>query len=212
MIPSQLYSRILPWVPGCPEPTVDQAVMDSVIEFCDRTQIDVRVDEQIELQEGVSDYEVFGDDDVEQDLVRGVYGPNGEITSVTPARLQDLLPDWQTGESTIPVYYGTWFTPGSITFWPRPNQTGVLVRVASSWKPALEATSFPDSFGRQYFQTLVEGAKAKLMSMPERKWTNLQLAGVHQMKYDAGIADARAVALHGRSAGTLVARPQAFGR
>jgi len=36
---SAFYSRILPHLPGCPEPVVDQMLLTSAIEFCEKSQV-----------------------------------------------------------------------------------------------------------------------------------------------------------------------------
>ena len=35
----KFYSRVMPYVQGCPEPTASQAILDAAIEFCDKTNV-----------------------------------------------------------------------------------------------------------------------------------------------------------------------------
>jgi len=212
MTPSQLYSRILPFVPGCPEPTVDQAVMDAVIEFADRTQAIFTTSTPVPLVDGRSTYYVFGDYGLEPDLIRGVYVGPRELTHATQSRLHDLIPSWQTAESSEPTVYTTFEESGSITVYPKPrNVNGGALTIVATWSPGLDATSFPDELGRRYFRDLAEGAKARLMMMPDRKWTNPQLGAICQGKFDSGISDARIEAIHAKGAGSIVVRQRQFG-
>lgn len=212
MTPSQLYSRIAPFVQGCPEPTIDQAVMDAVTEFAERTQIAFSQEAPIPLRDGVSTYHVFPLAGLDIAMVRHVFCRTRELRKVTPTSLHDAIPDWQTISSSEPTHYGTFEEPGAITVYPKvrdPN--GATLVVMAAWQPAFGATSFPDDIGRRFYRDIVEGAKAHLLLMPDRKWTNPALAGVARANFEAGIADARIKAIHSNSAGTITARPQRFG-
>lgn len=212
MSPQALYSRILPYVAGCPEPAVDLAVIEAATEFAERTQILFRVEAPIRLVEGRSTYYVHPDNAVETDLITNVFCADRELDLVTPTSLHDRVPGWETSESSEPTHYSTFGEPGSITVYPKPkNVTDQALRVFASWVPSFGATSIPDELGRGYARDIVEGAKARLMLMPERKWTNLQLAGIAQTKFDSGVVEARIKAIHGKAAGTIVARPRQFG-
>lgn len=215
MTPSDLYSRILPFVPGCPEPMVDQAVIDSAVELAEFSQAIYEASPTIRLVEGRSTYSIFDGTGLDLDLVRFVLGPgNRELTPLSsPGQLQDVLPNWQGDSSNEPTHYSAWSTPELLTVYPTPSQiaAGASLRVHGTWKPSLAATSFPDSFGRSYYQTIVEGAKSRLMMMPDRKWSNPQLAAVSEKKFRDGMVDAKNEALHGKVGGSVRVRPVRFG-
>lgn len=212
MSPSALYSRILPYVAGCPEPTVDQAVIDAATEFAEKTQILFKAEAPIPLVDGRSTYYIHPEFAVEPDLITSVFCADRELDLVTPTSLHDRVPGWETAESSEPTHYSTFGEPGSITVYPRPrNTSGQKLRVFASWVPSFGTTSLPDELVRGYSRDIVEGAKARLMLIPDRKWTNLQMAGICQGKFDGGIAEARIKAIHGKAAGTIVARPRQFG-
>jgi hypothetical protein len=210
--PQELYSRILPYVPGCPEPTVDLAVIEAATEFAEKTQLSFFMEAPISLVDGTSTYYIAPDYEVEVDLITGVFCAGRELKHVTPSSLHDQAPDWETSESNEPTHYSTFGDAGSITVYPKPmNTTGQAIRVFASWVPSFDATSIPDELGRTYARDIVEGAKARLMMIPDRKWTNLQLAGIAQGKFDSAIVDGRIKAIHNSAASTITARPQRFG-
>lgn len=215
MTPADLYSRILPFVPGCPEAMVDQVVIDSVVELAEFSQAIFELSTTIPLVNGTATYSVVDAGGLELDLVRFVLGPgNRELTPLSsPGQLQDVLPNWQGDSSNEPTHYSAWSTPESLTVYPTPAQiaAGASLRVHGTWKPSLTATSFPDSLGRSYYQTIVEGAKSKLMLMPDKKWSNPQLAAISDKKFRDGMVDAKNEALHGKVAGSISVRPARFG-
>lgn len=214
MIPSALYSRILPYVPGCPEPTVDLAVMDAATEFAERSQIDFTIEAPVALQANVATYTVDPRTGLDVSMVREVYCGTRELIVVpSAAALRDKLPSWQTAASNEPTHYSCFGAPGTITVYPTPALVSTeTLRIVASWLPGFGANVLPDELGHRYARDLAEGAKARLMLMPDRKWTNLPLAGVCQGKFDTAVNDARIRALHGKAAGSIYVRPRQFGR
>lgn len=191
---------------------VDRAVIDAATEFAEKTQISFRVEVPILLIDDVSTYYIPPDIDVEVDLITNVFCAGRELDLVTPSSLHDRMPGWETAESSEPTCYTTLDEAGAITVYPKPkNVTGSSLTVFASWVPSFDATSIPDELGRGYARDIVEGAKAALMMMPERKWTNPQLGSICQGKFESGIVEARIKAIHGRSPGTISARPRRFG-
>lgn len=213
MTPADLYSRILPHVPNCPTPAVDQAVMDTAIEFADKTQIEFDIEAPIVLVNDQAEYSIVEAVGLRVSLVRHVYAPLWELDPVTPSQLQDRLRDWQSATSSDPVAYKAWPDPNVLTVYPTPrNVTGQTLRVIASWKPARNAAAFADRLGEDYMDPLVAGALARLMRMPDQKWTNFQLAGLHQTTFNDGVVEARADAIHAKAAGSLRVRPRQFGQ
>lgn len=212
MTPSQLYSRVMPYVQGCPEPTVDQAIMDAAIEFAEKSQIIFTQEAPIPLVDGRATYYVFPEFGLDLDMVRAVHCGTRELIRLTPNSQHDNVPDWRTSMSSEPTHYSTFTSSGEITVYPKPTSVnGATLRVQATWHPSMTATSFPDEMGKKYFKEIAEGAKAKLMMMADRKWSNPQLAIVCERKFEDGALDARIRALHGNAAGTITARPQRFG-
>ena len=212
MSPSALYSRILPYVPGCPDPAVDQAVMDAATEFAERTQLLFTIEAPIPLVNGVSTYSVTTVTGIAVSLIRHVYCGTRELDPVTPSSLHDQLPAWQTSESSEPTHYSCFGEPGTITVYPAPQRVSTeALRIVASWEPAFGATQLPDELVTGYARDIVEGAKARLMLMPDRKWTNLPLAGLAQNNFEAGVAEGKIKAIHSKAAGSVFVRPRKFG-
>jgi hypothetical protein len=194
---------------------VDQAVVDAAAELAMSSQSIFDAAPRIRLVEGKSTYFISVDSGMAVESISSVFGPGGRELrhAPSPQALSDMLQDWRTAKSSEPTHYSTWGSAEQVTVYPRPArlEPGAEIVVYGTWRPTMDATSFPDEFGREHFLTIVEGAKSKLMSMPDRKWTNLQLAGVHASGFQSGIIDARIKALHANAAGSIKARPQRFG-
>lgn len=213
MSPSKLYSRILPYVNGCPEPMVDQAIVDACTEFAEQSQVLFSVEYPIPLVDGRSTYYIYPDGSVEVDLIRHVTCGSRELIPVSStSALNDQLPTWGTTKSSEPTHYSTFGEAGSLTVYPEPlNSSGQSLVVVASWSPSFDAKSIPDELVTKYALGVIEGVKAKLMLMPDKKWTNIQLSAICQGKFDAAINEARARAIHGKAAGTITVRPRRFG-
>lgn len=208
------YSRLLPFLPGCPEPLIDQAIMDAAAEMAMATQADYSIERPIALVDGKRSYYIFGSSGVEVDLVREVYCGARELQHKTTTQLGDALPNWQTAESSEPTYYNTIGEPGTISVYPLPRnvQAGATIVAVVSWRPGMLATAIPDTLGKQYYMEIVDGAKSKLMLMPgDRKWANEKLGLLAGKKFEDGKNDAMLRALHQGAAGSLSVRARRFG-
>lgn len=71
-----------------------------------------------------------------------------------------------------------------------PNATGAL-RILCALKPTRASTSFPTWIYERYVNVIAHGAKAKLMEVPKKPYSDPQLAGYHMGKFHDGVSEAR---------------------
>lgn len=210
MTPDELFSRILPDVPGCPDSTVSQAIIDAVIEFCSITQIISEIEAPITLVEDVHTYSIADACGMKLEQITSVHSASTMLRPTTIMAIGDKLPDWQTATSPDPTYY---YCPDGdmVRFFPTPkNLTGQQITIVATWRPRMNSTSFPDSFGQDYFDEIVSGAKARLMMTPNRSWSNPALAQFYRTKFEAGASNAQIDAIKDRTKGSLMATPVKF--
>lgn len=157
----QLVSRIAPLVPGCPFPTIEQAVHDAAQAFCDRTRV-LAKEFSVPVTAGVSEYDVTPDgytvsvdfDNVTLDGVR--------LHPVPPSGIHDpKTTDWYeaTGDGIRLVKTPT----------KDATLRGVLVMApvpGESFHPKLYLWREAIQFGALY----------RLMNIPGQSWSN-QAAG-----------------------------------
>lgn len=191
----QFLQEVMPDVPGCPVRVAENAIRNSAIEFCDETRI---------WRERAAD--------IAMTVAGGITYPidisainSGEATMIAPHRVR--LADSEKPLSVLAKPYlddqwlvdgprrPQWFysnTPGEITF--GPGETIDKDNTAFIWvviKPSRAALTGPDFLGEQWFEEVAHGAKARLMEMPDKPWTQTNRVKYHRDKFVKGYVEAR---------------------
>jgi hypothetical protein len=190
MLYSDLTSETLPEVPGCPDMTIERAVRDAVIEFCDTT-LCYSVD-----QDPVSVY--AGLSEVDLELPRGT-----RLVQVIRAQL-GRQPMGRKSRDDLFATNAAWQTmtgqPSVITY---ASETSVRIVPAASdalteqlyirfaVTPTRASTAVADSIGEQYFKEFTNGAKAALLRMPGQPWSNPQLSAAYRAQFERDMREAR---------------------
>lgn len=177
MIWSDLYQDILPHVPGCPEPLVEDAVKRVTVKFCRDSHSWKEQINDLYLIEGVDRYEIGIPEESELLEICELYFKND-----TP------LLDWPS----INVF-------GLISFDRpvKPKEHPLVVKVVLV--PSKDATGVPDKIGDHYREALIHGAIGILQEIPAKDWSNPQLAMYHKGEYQNGISEARSRAANGNT-------------
>lgn len=170
MIWSDLFQDILPHVPGCPEPLIEDALKRVAIQFCRFTHIWEEQLEDIYPINGITRY--------------SVNAPEGtEVISIS-----------YCATKTTPVPKSNWpqINPfGLLKFPEQPDPSKGPLEIRAILKPTRTATGMPDQIGLHYQEALINGALAKLQEMPRKDWTDLQLSAYHQTLFDESVREAR---------------------
>jgi len=155
--------HIMPQVPGCPKAVIEAEVLRAAIQFCSDSWI-----WQSKSEETVS----AGDDEIALDLpdnasMAGVnIAIDGiEINSYTLDGTDVILDDAVT-EDTI-------------------------FEVTVFLAPSRAAVELPDILYNEWFTGIESGARALLMVMPEKPWSNPQLALANQQQMFVEIGKAK---------------------
>jgi len=182
---------LLPDLKDCPWPMAQSRLVLSTREFCSRAAIwRVTLDPILSIA-GVAEYpDLIESQQMEVIRVLQAFYDRQELTPITPDnffrekvdRIGSGPPDYMTVEAD------------SIILSPAPGESGKLIEVQATFKPALSATTFPDELWNQYIEGIVEGAKARLYASPSKPYTDLTLAAASRAAFvrAAGIARERA--------------------
>jgi hypothetical protein len=100
-----------------------------------------------------------------------------------------------TMETGTPTHY--WLVDDTtVRLYPIPDAVQTL-SASLVLKPALNATGVETFLYNAYFDSLVSGALARLMRIPNKDWTNPKLSQMHQQIFYTGISEARTRAHRG---------------
>lgn len=188
-------------LPGCPQPLVKQALLSAASEFCRRTHAWSEVQEPIELQPGVRDYELDAPSGARVCVALDVMVNNRPLRPLRP-----MLPE----EESCPVWFNMAIERGMLSLYPTPTQAETM-RVRAAYEPTEDAQTLPDFLGHDYLGAMTGGTKAILMAIPGKTWSHPDLVPYHRQKFDDAVVEALADELHGRTVGAVTLRPVRFG-
>jgi hypothetical protein len=190
---TDLLPKVLPSVPGCPQPLAVQHIRDAAIRACERTLMWRYVQPKYQLLPGVFDYEYAKPVDTEVHVVFRAFVNDSPLEVLTLEQALDRYPEWAdiySGEDpsvvwslTPPSYTGsdvydeTEFNPGSAFVLPPAI-------VAAAAQPRSITQVSPD---RYIILPLPDGEDTYMMRMfyalkPTRTATGMDLVILNELE------------------------------
>jgi hypothetical protein len=175
----EFHPLILPRVPRCPTPTVNQAIRQAAQRFCERTKLWRETDSFQIGSEGM-DYVFAPPGAVLYEIETARF--NGQrLQPASIPWLDDNLPNWRELSGSVPRYV----TQTEIdTVRVVPADTG-QVDLTVILRPSDDAQDLPDFIARSHRTAIRDGALAELMMLPGQPFFNPELAMIHNRKFEA---------------------------
>lgn len=203
---------VAPEAPGAPEPSIEDAVRNAVIEFCQRSRWLVRTVPNIDHPGGATAQSfatrlplAAGERVIEVQEARW-YGK--EIPRLTPLELDAEYGVWdfqsRTGEPRALVQEREdeyWISPA-----PSTSQTDALqLRVVIGYGPA--ALACDDAIRNRWREAIACGALGRLLVQKDQPWTDPTLGATKYGMFEEAIASAKTAAVRGPTKKRLEVRP-----
>lgn len=179
----EFLPKVLPFAPGCPEPTALEHIRNAVIEFCEEAKL-WRFCDSFEL----------GDDPnivctpvgaVIHDIERCDF--NGEkLEPRSLGWLDEKYPDWRS-DTKAEEGQPTWFTqvyPNTIQVVPH---CAGRVKVWLRLKPSEDAEQVPDFIAAQHRNMIGWGALAGILMLPGQPFFDPNRAAYYQARFDQSL-------------------------
>jgi hypothetical protein len=83
-----------------------------------------------------------------------------------------------------------------------PSAQGVF-RLNAALKPSRDSTTLPSWIFERYIETIAHGAKARLMAVPKKPYSDKEMATYHFEQFETGIGEARVRAARGNTRAPL---------
>ncbi|WOB06468.1 hypothetical protein [Piscinibacter gummiphilus] len=213
MLFDDLLPQLLGEVPGCPDITAINALRNAAIEFCRETEAWAELQEDpIPLADNEHTYDVECPSDAVVVRVLEAWVDGSPLTGKSMSEIGVLMPGWQSDVSNRPIYFNAKEAPNRLRLFPTPaNTQGELLTLRVAYAPKVNGKRISDQVGNRHLEALMSGAKARLMAMPKRAWTDLALADYHKTQFANAITDRRIDDLHGGVPSSLTVKPVRFG-
>lgn len=208
-----LANRLSPSVPGCPLPVIANYIRDAAVEVCERTLAWRYEQPVIRLTPGVYEYpyETPSDTEVHAFLTVSV---NREAAQ--PLMIEDIhtkFPHWPdlAEEYRSNPRYVAQFDVDNFAVAPIPDDSKTYdVKMILALKPLRTATGMDKSVFDDLENVIMHGALQHLLVLPNKPWSDRELAAYHAKQYLAKTVERRARANLGAGRATVSVQMQRF--
>lgn len=190
---------VLPEVPGCPGPLAEQRVLTACIDFCERTNYWRYESDPMPMEADLDEYEVDIPSGSQLVTIIDPINFNGKkIYSTTKEQLdKNENDDWQDKQGDTPNSY---YNKSLGVFRPVPYPETTIsdaIKLDLALKPLPTATTVEDFLFNEFFQTIADGALAKLFALPKKAWSDPSLSVYHAGMFDDAVSEATTKAKSG---------------
>jgi len=164
---------VLPYVPGCPDTVVENALRSSSIELCEKAAVYTKELDPISTVAGIFEYEFGQPAGTKVDKIIWAIYNGKDLEAITPRGLESRKPKWRESSNLATPEYFMQQSPD--LFWvvpiPDTNLTnGVILNV--SLKPSRSSNNIATEIADDYRDGIIFGALYRLLRMPARDWTD----------------------------------------
>lgn len=205
---SEFLQGTLADVPGCPDISVEHEVRNSAIEFCKRSFAWRQQLSPISVTANVGTYSLVSP--LMEARVIKIYSAILTTLSADPAiaapgvqklwpktvqELDEACPGWRLAQSLstssriAPTTFFTQESADTILLAGVPVVDGAL-QILGALVPLRTASGINAWVAEQYYEAICHGAKARLMAIPYKPWSNPNLAVWHAGEFDKAISSA----------------------
>lgn len=171
---SVFYPRILPYLPGCSEPLVDQVLVNSAIEFAEMSLTLRQNLDPFKTVVGITQYDL--DPPTANHEINRVMSVAVDGQELTAGLFEAIRNDLPTANAKPRGFY-TDRTDNTFTLKLSPPPDGrYTVVVGVNLRPARNATQLDDDLYNIWIDPIVSGAIARAMQIPDQPFTNFAQA------------------------------------
>lgn len=203
--------RIQPYVPGCPRPTLLEAVNHAIGELCDKALLWRETLPAFDLTVDEDTYDLSLPAGMEMVMPVHVRVDDKDIPPASEEKLDEMDYGWRVADSGTPFRYFQ-PRPGTIQFNRKAQETitdGVVIRAAV--KPSADALVSAAQIYSHWRETVRRGALHYLQGMPGKEWSDPNQARLHGVYFNSQIQSALSQANRGNTRSPFFARMNSIG-
>jgi len=205
---SAFYSRILPYLPGCSEPMVDQVLLDSAIEFCENS-LSIRQNlDPFYTRAGAPEYDL--DTPSKEYTIARVMSVNLAGDELEPVMIEKVRGSLSTVNSKPRGFYTDRVDSTLVLrLTPTPDDK-YEVKVVAALRPSRTATLLDDDLLNLWVAPLTQAALARAMMIPDQPFTNPAMSVAMSMSAAKLTSTARIEGTYGLIRGSMTSRNRPF--
>ena len=187
---SDFYRYITMDVPGCPQPVIDRAIVDTAIDFCTRTGAWKAWSDPVTSMAGVSEYDIEIPANALVRQVECVALGMKQLGAISDLLETGDLPNWQD-VSGVPTRAMFDDALNGVRVVPTPTIGNETMRFLVSYVPTESATTVPDVLLQRHARGFGAGVKAALQ-LQKQAWGDPNAAVINSAFYEDAIQAAQA--------------------
>lgn len=212
MLFTDMLPQLLTDAPGCPPMTAVNALRNASVDFCAATNAWNDLLAAFALVDGQRDYTIASPAGARALTVMAIHKDNGRLVPKTLEQIGRDYPGWQTMTSAMPDAFSVVTGGLSVRLFPTPlNALSAQLSMRVSFAPTIAGTSLPDWVAEKYFECLLDGARSRLLAIPQKAWSDAQLAAYHGGRFMQGKADALLTVMNEGLSARMTVAPRRFG-
>jgi hypothetical protein len=176
-------------------------LLDTIIEFCEKSLILKKSPSSFLLEEDVHTYTLkYSSDRYRTIAVNNVIIDGTEIpmTETTHKEMDSEYSNWRNQESSKPTRYILEDETNKIRLWPTPNADNTKdVELICRVTFKRDQTEVDEFIHEKWEDPIQSGTISRLLVIPGASWYNPQLAGAFARAYSKGVRQARKTTLTG---------------
>ena len=168
-----LFPYVLPFVTGCSEPLARQAIVQTAIEFCDKTAVMAETLDAFPTSKGIAEYDV----DVPNTQMRVSRIISAKVDNVIVAGVHTTDAAKLTKTDGKPMGFYTTRTGSvlQVNLYPVPDDK-YTIQLTVAYAPTFGATSIEDDLVNYWGEAISCGAVARIAETPNMPFSNPDLA------------------------------------
>jgi hypothetical protein len=191
---SDLINRIAPSVPGCPQPVIQTFIRNAAIDVCERTGSWRYKHATVTTTAGTYEYAFVPEAGAEVYSIITASLNGSDMAPVTLESLHQMYPKWPSSvsaERATPKYY-TQISPITFHVALVPDNSTDTIEMFVSQRPTRASTGMNEAVMDDLEDAIVHGALQHLLTLPERTWSDNELAAYHAKQFIFKVTERRA--------------------
>ena len=190
MIPMrEIIPEIILDVPGCPNPIIERAFRNTLMDFTRRGECWIFRQDYAVTLENFSEVKLTIP---EHTRIIKVLSANMDGRILVPASekvLDNQVPDWRDHSGEPRAFFE--MPPNTLRLWPTPvRETVGELQMTLALMPTRAANFVDEDLVDNWLEGLTAGVQARLMDMPDKPWTNHQMAMKLAEQYETAVRHA----------------------
>ena len=191
---SDLVNRAAPSVPGCPQPVILTYIRNAAIDVCERTGAWRYKHATVTMTAGTYEYAFVPESGAEVYSVLTADLNGNELAPTTIEALHQQYPKYPSSvaaERATPKYI---FQVSPITFHVAlvPDNSTDAIEMFVTQRPTRAATGMNEAVMDDVEDAIIHGALQQLLTLPERTWSDTELAAYHAKQFIFKVTERRA--------------------